>query len=119
MAFYASTEMVKPKTKTEQPPPFLRKELSLEDSPILEKAHNLCSNQTHTEAKHFLSLHSFNEKKEKRKKKLHTRMMETPSPAALWLWETFERLLLKIQPLLFISLLVYTLSGAEIRCMHI
>lgn len=69
MAFYASTEMVKPKTKTEQPPPFLRKELSLEDSPILEKAHNLCSNQTHTEAKHFLSLHSFNEKKEKKKKK--------------------------------------------------
>lgn len=67
MAFYASTEMVKPKTKTEQPPPFLRKELSLEDSPILEKAHNLCSNQTHTEAKHFLSLHSFNEKKEKEK----------------------------------------------------
>lgn len=68
MAFYASTEMVKPKTKTEQPPPFLRKELSLEDSPILEKAHNLCSNQTHTEAKHFLSLHSFNEKKGKKKK---------------------------------------------------
>lgn len=104
MAFYASTEMVKPKTKKQKqnnPPPFLRKELSLEDSPILEKAHNLCSNQTHTEAKHFLSLHSFNEKKEK-KKKLHTRMMETPSPAALWLWETFERLLLKIQPLLFI-----------------
>lgn len=49
------------------PPPFLRKELSLEDSPILEKAHNLCSNQTHTEAKHFLSLHSFNEKKGKKK----------------------------------------------------
>lgn len=55
------------KQKQNNPPPFLRKELSLEDSPILEKAHNLCSNQTHTEAKHFLSLHSFNEKKEKKK----------------------------------------------------
>lgn len=55
------------KQKQNNPPPFLRKELSLEDSPILEKAHNLCSNQTHTEAKRFLSLHSFNEKKGKKK----------------------------------------------------